>query len=121
MKDAAHIYTPDNLIAGTFPQTLDVGTLAAGESITRGAVLGKVTADGTLKLCAGASSDGSEIPYCIASGDVDASAGENPITYFLSGEFNQNVMTIGTGYTLDDVKDDCRDRSIYLRTAKKVD
>lgn len=110
-------YAPDRLVAGQNVRLVaDGGTLASGQNLTRGALLGKITASGALALSLAAASDGSEVPYAILAEDTDASAGDKVCTVYLAGEFNPNVMTFGTGHTASSVKDALRDAGIFLKT-----
>lgn len=51
-------------------------TIASGENLEAGAVLGEVTADGTFKLYNPNNADGSETAVAVLYGAVDASDGE---------------------------------------------
>lgn len=107
-------YTPDRLHAGDFPiRTLDV-TIASGQNLTRGALLGKITASGKYVLSLAAAADGSEVPSAILAEDVDASAGDKQGIVYVSGDFNENAITYGTGHTADSVRAGLRDLNIYL-------
>jgi hypothetical protein len=51
-------------------------TVLSGQTLSAGAVLGKVTASGKYKVLAPAADDGSEVAAAILYGAVDASAGD---------------------------------------------
>jgi len=108
-------YTPDRLHAGDFPIRSEDGTLITGQNLTRGAVLGKITASGKLNLSLSAAGDGSEVPYAILSEDMDATAADKQVIVYLSGDVNQDSLTIGAGHTAASIKDGLRDKSIFLR------
>ena len=92
--------TVSQLQLGGFPVLTEPVTIAAGEGVLKaGAVLGKVTADGTYKLALAASGDGSETPARILANDVDATSEATAHTY-VSGQLNQNELTLGAGITL---------------------
>jgi hypothetical protein len=113
-KFTSESFTPDRLHAGDFPiRTLDV-TILSGQVLTRGALLGKVTASGKYRLSESASVDGSEVPDAILAEDVDASAGDKSGIAYISGDFNEDAITYGTGHSAASVKDALRDKSIYL-------
>lgn len=112
----AETFTPDGLIAGDYPIQREVGTLISGQNLARGTVLGKITASGKYTTALSASSDGSQNPVAILVDAVDASGGDKPCSVYLSGEFNTNAMTFGTGITIANSKDALRDLNIYLQT-----
>jgi len=112
-------FTHDNLLAGDYPNIADEGTLISGQNLVRGTLIAKITASGKLTQCdvAAAAGDGSEIPYAILIEDTDASGGDVTHTpYYLSGEFDDQQVTLDAGDTVAGVKDLCRDKSIYLKT-----
>nr|WP_294864353.1 head decoration protein [uncultured Pseudogulbenkiania sp.] len=110
-------YTPDALFAG---ETDDVVTkkivvLGGGGVLPRGAVLGKITANGKLVLSASAANDGSEVPYAIlADDDVDASGADVEVMAYFNGPFNAAALTFGTGHTAASTFDALRDKGIFL-------
>jgi hypothetical protein len=113
-KFTTESYTPDRLHAGDFPiRTLDV-TIASGQNLGRGALLGKITASGKYVLSLAAAADGSEVASAILAEDVDASGGDKPGIVYVSGDFNENAITYGTGHTADSVRAGLRDLNIYL-------
>jgi hypothetical protein len=110
-------YVPDSLVIGEDLVT-DSVTLASGQNIVRGAVLGKVTATGEYVLSLSASTDGSEVPYAIAVDAVDATAAAvTNVAVYIGGEFNESALTLGTGHTVASVKADLRNAGIYIKSA----
>lgn len=107
-------YAPDKLIAGDFPQNFKKVTIAAGQSLTRGALIGKITASGKFTLSAAAAADGSEVPTAILVDDVDATAADAEGMAYLSGTFDASAVTFGAGHTAASVEDTLRDVGIYL-------
>lgn len=107
----------DRLIAGDYPVVTRTETLLSGQSLTRGALLGKITADGKLTLSLSASSDGSQTPYAILADDVDATAGDKICGIYLSGEFDESQVVFGAGHTADSARAALRDANIYLKAA----
>jgi len=108
--------TYDNLIVGGDIVT-DSGVLIAGQNLTRGALLGKITASGKLTLSVDTATDGSEAPYAVLNEDVDATAGDTVCSVLLGGEVNSNVMTFGGAHTAESTKDGLRSLSIFLKTS----
>lgn len=88
--------TYDNLFAGNVADiATDMGTLAAGQKVARGAVLGRVTADKTLKLVDSTKADGTQTVYAVAAEAVDATAAAQPVPIYFTGEFNKAALTFG--------------------------
>lgn len=108
-------YTPDNLIAGDFPIVTKQVTVNNGQNLQRGALLGRITVSGNVNLSLAAAGDGSEDPYAILAENVDASAGDKVGTAYLTGEFNEDAITFGTGHDAASVEDLLRVYQIYLR------
>lgn len=104
--------TQDNLHAGDFPIRGRKVTLVAG-TYKRGHLLGKITTGGKYTVSLSASSDGSQVPNAICAEDLVLAADADAMIY-LSGDFNQNAMTFGTGHTADSVREGLRDLNIYL-------
>ncbi len=108
-------FTQENLFAGDFPRHTDTVTIAAGETLTAGAVLGEVTADGTFKLSVAAATDGSETPIAILQNDVDASAGAIKAAVWFTGCFNEDAVQFGAGHDKSTAKPGLRSRSLFLK------
>jgi len=125
---ATETFTPDNLIAGTTQTVTDIVTVASGEVLSRGSVLGKVTADGKYVLSTTvaadgttAITDGSETPYVILAEDCDATAGDvTNVAVYVKGEFNENVLNFGNGHDASTVKAPLREVGIYIKSAQKA-
>jgi hypothetical protein len=71
-------------------------------------------ASGLCKLCTSAATDGSQNPYGILIDAVNASAGNAPGGAYLTGDFNVNAMTFGTGVTPASTIDALRALGIFL-------
>lgn len=113
-------YTPDNLVADDFPMMTGQVTIVSGQNLTRGAVLGKITASGKYTLSASAAADGSQNPSVILLQDTDASGGDKAAPVAESGAFNERAVTLGAGHTIASIKDALRDLGIYLRSSVKA-
>ena len=109
-------FNPDRLIAGDYPVVTGNVTIESGQNLTRGALLGRVTAGGEYKLSLSGAADGSEVPRAILAEDVDASAAAKIGPAYLSGEFNEDQITFGTAHTAASVADGLRDLNIYLKS-----
>lgn len=114
---AAEIFVPDQLIAGPAQLVTDSITIASGAGVlARGTVLGKVTASGKYIKSATAASDGSQTPVAILADTVDATSADQIAGVYLSGEFNSNALTLGTGWTTATVRDALRPYAIWVKT-----
>jgi hypothetical protein len=120
---SSETYNPDRLIGGdqkliTRDITLtDIGTTGA---LTRGTVLGKVTADGKYGISLTASADGSQTPRAILVKDADPGGGDVTASIYDEGEFNQDTLVYGTGHDADSVREDLRAVSIHLKEPVSV-
>ena len=109
-------FVPDQLIAGPHQLVTDTVTIASGQVVARGAVLGIITASGKYAVALAASSDGSQTPSVIAADTIDASAGDALGGVYMAGEFNGNALVLGTGITLAAAKAALRPMSIYVKS-----
>lgn len=88
--------TPDNLLAGDLPVVTGAVTIAASQTLKRGAVLGIITASGQAKLVDSASTDGSEVAKVVLLDAVTTGAAETkPAPVAKTGEFNSLALTFG--------------------------
>ena len=108
-------FVPDNLLASDYPLVTDIVTIASGQKLKRGAVLGQIIASGKFVLCDSAAADGSQAPKAVLAEDCDASAGDAQAVVYLSGAFNQAACTFGGTDTADTHRAALRDLNIYLK------
>ena len=109
-------YTPDNLVADIdLAVSTEIVTIKQGEVRTRGALLGKITAEDKYILSLSAAADGSQDPRRILAEDVDATAADVEAIVYKSGAFNVNSMTLGTAHTFATIKDPLWTESIEVR------
>lgn len=104
----------DNLVLETY--VTEGATLLSGQNLTKGAVLGRISASGKLKLADGASVDGSQTPFAILLEDCDATAGDKGCPILLSGVVNEDELVFGGTLTASGVKSTLRDAGIFLKT-----
>jgi hypothetical protein len=108
-------FTPDKLLAGDYPAVTDVVTILTGQVLTRGALLGKITATGKHILCDSAAVDGSAAPVAILAEDADATAADVQATVYLSGAFNQSAVIFTVPDTAATHRVALRNLNIYLK------
>jgi len=112
----ADVYTRDNLVADIdLAVSTEIVTIKQGQVITRGTVVGKITAEEKYILSLNAAVDGSESPKRILAENVDATAADVEAIVYKSGAFNVNSMTLGAGKTFANIKDPLWTESIEVR------
>lgn len=107
-------YSPDALFSGDFKAVSTKATILTGQVITRGSVLGTITSGGKMILSLSAAGDGSQVPNAILAEDVDATAADVEAMVYLTGEFNEDALTIGTGHTAASIRQGLRERGIFI-------
>lgn len=108
-------YTPDSLLSGDSDDAVAIkGTLAAGNNLKRGTVLGKITASKKYTLSLTAVNDGSQAADVILTHDADATSGDVEVLVYVGGQFNKNAVTYGAGHSLDTVFDTLRAKGILI-------
>ena len=111
---ATQVFDPDHLIANNHHLIIGrVITVLSGQTLTRGALIGKDATDKYALSLAG-DSNGTQTPDAILAEDVDASAGDTPALAYFRGDFNANRVTLGTGHTLASVAEGLRAKGIVL-------
>jgi len=109
------VFTPDALIAGNAHLLVArTVTIASGQNLPRGAVLGKITASGKYTLSAAAATDGSEKPDLILAESADASAGDKPALAYSRGDFATSALKLGDGHTPASITEGLRAKGIAL-------
>lgn len=104
----------NGLGAGGFPRRFMTVTIAAGQVQPAGAVLGQVTASSEYKLSATGAGDGSEAPAVVLFEAVDATDGAVDAEVMISGDVRADKLTLGTGHTLDGVREALRRLSLFV-------
>ncbi|MFL1405381.1 head decoration protein [Marinobacter sp. M1N3S26] len=99
-RSSTESYQPDSLIIGGLAD-FGRGTLASGQDLTRGAILGRVTASGELTLSVETATDGSEEPVGALCHDTDASGGAEGCQFARGGWLNEHVVNFDASWTVD--------------------
>lgn len=111
-------FVPDRLIAGNAHLLAGRNiTIASGQNLVRGAVLGKITASGKYVLSLSAAADGSQTPDLVLAEDVNASAADTNGLAYERGDFNAGALTLGAGHTIASIRDGLRGKGITLITS----
>lgn len=109
-------FTPDKLIAGNAVNITFKGvTIVSGQTLSRGSVIGIITASDKGKLCDSTAADGSEVAKYVLADDVDASEGDVVAQCYQSGEFNREALIFGGTDTASDHEDTLRKYGILLK------
>lgn len=75
------------------------GTLESGQNLTRGTVIGRVTATRELKISVQTATDGSQNPVGSLVHDVDASAAAASCQFVRGGWLNKSLLTWDASWT----------------------
>ena len=113
-------YDPGGLIAGDYPVAHRTVTIVAGADLTRGAVLGRITASDKYLLSATAAGDGSQTPIAILAEDAAAAGADVVAPAYFSGEFAADKMSFGIGHDADTVEASVRQNGHPLFVRKRV-
>lgn len=89
-------FDPNGLVVNDYPIKHKPVTYAAGEVVSRGAAIGRVTASGEYKKSVAGAGDGSEVPAAIAAEDVDATAGAVMGPAYFSGSYDADMVAAAT-------------------------
>lgn len=82
--------TEEQLFAGQFPRHQQPIVVANGEGVlSKGTVLGKITASGKFAAYDNNASDGTQTAVGVLGCDVDASSGDVSAFMWTTGEFNE--------------------------------
>lgn len=85
---------PDSLIAGSHPVVeIPVTVKATGVTLSRGQILGVVTATGKYAKLNTAASDGSQLPKAVLGAEIAASATDTKSFAYVHGVFAADEMT----------------------------
>lgn len=95
-------YNPGDLLVGDYPVAVRTVTIAQGQVLKRGAVIGDTGS--AFVLSEAASTDGSETPAGVMAIDVDATAAAVQTRMYASGGFDASKLILGDGHTVDTVE-----------------
>ena len=109
-------YNPGDLLVGDYPVAVRTVTIAQGQVLKRGTVIGDTGS--AFVLSEAASTDGSETPAGVLAIDVDATAGAVVTRMYASGGFDASKLILGAGHTVDTVEDAWRKLQAPLFTHK---
>jgi len=107
----------DNLVLGGVSPLTDVKTLASGQSVVRGQVLGKLTSGGNLAAYVSTNNDGTGTAFSVAAETVDATGGAKPILFFRLAELSEDALVFSASgdSATEVVKDALAARSVFIK------
>lgn len=111
----------DNLIAGVEVSPMVKGiTLKGGNGVlSRGSVIGVITASGLGVIADKAATDGSQLAVGVLCDDVDTGATGTTATtigsIYITGVFNENALIFAQGTAFADYKRELRTLGIYTK------
>lgn len=117
---ATATFAPNDLLVSDVPVVTRNVTIASGQNLKRGAVLGQITASDKYVLSLAAGNDGSETPALVLAYDCDASAADQVVAAYASGAFDSTKLILGAGHTVATVEKAFREASapLYVRVLK---
>ena len=107
-------FAPNDLIVGDVPVVTRTVTIASGQDLKRGAVLGEITANSKHVLSRAAANDGSEEPAYILAFDVDASGGDVEAQAYFGAAVDAAKLHIGAGHDAASVEQAFRRKGAAL-------
>jgi hypothetical protein len=112
--------TYDNLfvVGSSFPVVIDAVTIASGNSLKRGTVLGIVTASSKAVAVDSSKTTGEQTAYAILANDTDASSADIIAPVYLTGEYNGDALTFGGTDTKTTHKAALRKIGIFIKSAQ---
>jgi hypothetical protein len=117
----AEVFAYDSLFAGKVqPVVAGAETITGGAALTRGTVLGIITATGLCKPVDDSLTDGAENVYAVLAEDADASGGDVEAPVYYTGEFNESALTFGGDDTAADHKVAARNIGMFFKSAVSV-
>ena len=93
-------------------------TLAAGQNLNRGSVLGRITASGKYVLAAAAASDGSQTPSAILAETCNAFGTDTQALGHFGGTYLEDALTFGLGVDALNARDALRGVGIFLQSGQ---
>ncbi|MDX1816110.1 MAG: head decoration protein [Marinobacter sp.] len=91
-------YQPAPFIVGGLV-AFDAGTLASGQNLTKGTVIGRIAATSKLVVSVQTASDGSQNPVGVLNHDCDASAGDANCVFVKGGDLDVSQVTFDASWS----------------------
>lgn len=110
----------DDLLVDGWPIHRDEVTVADGETLLRGTVVGKITIGGEVVACDHTAVDGSQVPYGVMVYPVTTSGATAPGLIYDFGLFNANELSFGGTSTVADLKDAMKSANLYVNDVTQL-
>lgn len=91
-------YQPAPFILGGLV-AFDSGTLASGQNLERGTVIGRVSATGNLVESEQDATDGSQIPVGVLNHDADATSAAMNVVYAKGGDLDKTQVSFHSSWS----------------------
>jgi hypothetical protein len=88
-------------------------------ALSRGTVIGLITASGKGAIVLSTATDGTKDPYGVLTEDIDATAADVETTVYVTGEFNEDALTFGGEDTKATHKVGMRQIGLFLKPINK--
>lgn len=95
---ATESFQDDSLVLGGLID-FGNGTLASGQNLTRGTVIGRISATGILTQSVQTATDGSEVPVGAMVHSVDATSAATDCQFVRGGWLNKDLLTWDATWT----------------------
>lgn len=98
------VFAPDGLVMGARYEIGQVVTIASGQGVvSRGTVVGLISASGKFAVCKKTATDGSQTPIGIVMYAVDATSADRPTIVAYAGRFRASQLAVDESWVLADV------------------
>jgi hypothetical protein len=108
------VFENDSLVSSQRIPLGTVVTIASGQNLKRGAVLGRITATDKYVLSLAAAEDGSQEADVILAEDVNATGGDKNAFVYTAGTFVDKALIFGTGQSVASSWRPLRAKSIHI-------
>lgn len=116
-REVEDFAAPSGLLADDYPVQTEEDILVSGQTLTAGAVLGRITATGKLTLHSKDAGDGSETARAVLVHDADASGGDLAVSVYSSGCFVFSALSVGANVTQSSLKLDFEGTPLFVKEA----
>lgn len=100
------------------PMTKVITVASGAGKLTKGTILGEVTATKKCVKVTTGQTDGSSVAKYILAADIDATSADVASEVFATGCFNQAALIVGDSDTVDAHVDELHDRSIFVEAVQ---
>jgi hypothetical protein len=106
-------FNEDELLDPTVPMIDQPATIANGQNLVRGSVIGRITASKKWVLSVAAANDGSQVPRAVMLHDLVTTA-DTVTGVAVGGSFIASSLVLGAGHTIETVRAAFEDTGRYV-------